>query len=145
MGSPARLAGITIAIGDEAPEAAPRRLHALSVQRRVLRNQECTHREIFVELWPVDPDTTTDETPVAKGIRTGIAQLREPFERHGDGTAVFKVDHQLAGDDVAAGLAAFKPDIAGITSTTPVDVIVCAVAINFLLISDGSAVLRYST
>ena len=32
-----------------------------------------------------------------------------------------------------------------ITSNTPADLIVVAVAINFLLISDGSAVLRYST
>ena len=32
-----------------------------------------------------------------------------------------------------------------ITSTSPVDMIIVAVAINFLLITDGSAVLRYST
>jgi len=32
-----------------------------------------------------------------------------------------------------------------ISSTSPVDFIIVAVAINFLLITDGSAVLRYST
>jgi hypothetical protein len=32
-----------------------------------------------------------------------------------------------------------------ITASTPVDLIVHAIAINFILISDGSAVLRYST
>jgi hypothetical protein len=39
----------------------------------------------------------------------------------------------------------FNYDSAYVSSTQPADLVVVAIAINFLLISDGSAVLRYST
>jgi hypothetical protein len=77
-------------------------LHALLTLGYVLRHQQTANGEVFVELGPVDPDTATHETPIAKCGGAGVTEFGEPIEGHRDGPAVFEMDDEIAFYDLDA-------------------------------------------
>ena len=73
-------------------------LQALLTLMNRFGDQQATHRKIFVQPRPVDPNAAPNKAPVAQGFGAGIAQLREPLERHADGTTVFEIDDEITFD-----------------------------------------------
>src|SRR6266478_3046842 len=64
-----------------------------SHQRSATR-QETIHADIFVQIRPVDPLATGNQTPVSPLRRCPVRQTREPRERNRDRSAIRKVGHQ---------------------------------------------------
>ena len=65
-------------------------------------HQQTAHGQILVQPRPVDPDTAANQTPISQGLGAGIAQLREPLERHANSPAVLKIDDEIAFEDLYA-------------------------------------------
>ena len=77
-------------------------LQALLTLMSGFEHQQSAHRDILIQPGPVDPNTAANQAPVAQSIRACIAKLRKPFERHGHGPAVLKMDDQIAFEDLYA-------------------------------------------
>jgi len=77
-------------------------LHALLTLVNRFGHQQSTHGKVFVQLRPVDSDTAANQTPISQGLGAGIAQLREPLERHANSPAVLKIDDEIAFEDLYA-------------------------------------------
>src|ERR1019366_5746175 len=56
--------------------------------------QETLHADIFIQIWPVDPLATGNETPVGPLRRCPVRQTREPREWHRDRPAICKFRDQ---------------------------------------------------
>lgn len=121
---------------------------------------------VIPDTYPVAQNTVTSLTVLAHGIRVFDSFLVEFFQNYlpfnfGGHNIRTPEDGQVLMVNFALYPGTYQPSShlnisrarefyfqhvsSYISPTTPADLLACAIAINFLLITDGSAVLRYST
>src|ERR1035441_3456741 len=72
-------------------EPSPKRLLRLT---RSTTRQETLHADVFIQIWPVDPLATGNETPVGPLRRCPVRQAWEPRKWHRDRPAIRKFRDQ---------------------------------------------------
>src|SRR5437660_3383881 len=70
--------------------------------RRSLSQQGC-HRNILVNLFPMDTDTSANETPIATNFPRGLLQARKPRQRGHDLSTVGQANSEAFARNVNAG------------------------------------------
>src|ERR1017187_620312 len=75
------------------PPLEPPAKRLLRLTRSATR-QETLHADIFIQIWPVNPLATGNETPVGPLRRCPVRQTREPREWHRDRPAICKFRDQ---------------------------------------------------
>ena len=88
-----------------APRFARRRGRRLRCLGSANGEQEAAHRNILVELRPVDANAAADEAPVGELRGGGVSQLREPLQRNVNAAPVLELDDEITIDDVDADRA----------------------------------------